>query len=86
MKVIEYLLNDHLLLLEVEEYGQELVAQVAIFTSIFLPKQVVNNPETKQQFMIEIPREYLGKPAIYIEDIKLELCQSTTLKPNQKKS
>lgn len=84
MKVIDYLLNDNLLLIEVEEYGSELVAQVCCLSSTYLITQTIKNPETKQQFTIKLPEHYLGKPAVIIDDIHFDLCP-TTLPKNQKR-
>jgi hypothetical protein len=75
--MIDYLYNDKLLLLEVEEFGKELVAQAAILTPMYIQNQTVSNPKTKQTFKIIIPREFLGKAQVLIDDITFELQQET---------
>jgi hypothetical protein len=82
--MISYLYNDKLLLLEVEEYGKELVAQAAILTPFYMQQQVLTNDKLKLTHTIIVPREFLGKAQVLIYDIPFELCPITSPKSQRK--
>lgn len=73
-------MNDSMLLLGIEEYAQELVAEVAFISTTYLKNQTVQSPDKSKKFVIEIPEDYLGKPVILTDDIHFELCHITSQK------